>query len=238
MRPRVVLWLRPVLERCGTLRRLSRTSAGRVRLAFDRPGAAEESDFDRVVLAIPFTTLRSVERHVELPPAKLRSIQELGYGTNAKLIGAFDARVWNADGRNGNVIADNGLPCGWDALRGQDQGATAAYTVFPGGSGGLACGRGSAEDAFAASLPALNRVFKGASGAHRAGSALRMHWPTAPYALGSYTCFRPGQTFDGIADAAGPIHFAGEHTSLLHQGYMEGAAESGDRCAAEITASR
>jgi monoamine oxidase len=30
------------------------------------------------------------------------------------------------------------------------------------------------------------------------------------------------------------MHFCGEHTSVDHQGYMNGAAESGERVAAEI----
>ena len=32
----------------------------------------------------------------------------------------------------------------------------------------------------------------------------------------------------------GNVHFAGEHTSVEHQGFMEGGAESGVRAAAEI----
>ena len=30
------------------------------------------------------------------------------------------------------------------------------------------------------------------------------------------------------------LHFAGEHTSLTAQGYMEGAVESGNRAAKEV----
>jgi monoamine oxidase len=30
------------------------------------------------------------------------------------------------------------------------------------------------------------------------------------------------------------VHFAGEHTSVDFQGYMEGAVESGERAAAEV----
>jgi monoamine oxidase len=33
---------------------------------------------------------------------------------------------------------------------------------------------------------------------------------------------------------SGNLHFAGEHTSVDFQGYMEGAVRSGYRCAAEI----
>ena len=42
--------------------------------------------------------------------------------------------------------------------------------------------------------------------------------------------------FNGIQGRRhGGLHFAGEHTSVNYQGYMEGALRSGYRCAAEIT---
>lgn len=63
-----------------------------------------------------------------------------------------------------------------------------------------------------------------------------MHWPSVPTHEGSYACFQPGQAawagLEGVAEGA--LHFAGEHTSVDGQGYMEGAAESGARAAAEV----
>jgi monoamine oxidase len=43
---------------------------------------------------IPFTLLRQVELRVDLPPLERRAIRELGYGTNAKVFAALEARVW------------------------------------------------------------------------------------------------------------------------------------------------
>ncbi|MEO8482562.1 MAG: FAD-dependent oxidoreductase [Acidobacteriota bacterium] len=40
----------------------------------------------------------------------------------------------------------------------------------------------------------------------------------------------------GLARPAGRVLFAGEHTSVRWQGYMNGAVESGQRAAAEIAA--
>ena len=48
---------------------------------------------DRVVLALPFTLLRDVRLDVELPPVKRKAIDELGYGTNAKLMVGFSERA-------------------------------------------------------------------------------------------------------------------------------------------------
>lgn len=56
-------------------------------------------------------------------------------------------------------------------------------------------------------------------------------------ALGSYTCYRPGQwtTIAGDeAGAVGNLYFAGEHCATVSQGYMNGAAETGRQAALQI----
>lgn len=58
-----------------------------------------------------------------------------------------------------------------------------------------------------------------------------------PHIGGAYSYLRTGQytAFNGIqGQRCGNLHFAGEHTSVNYQGYMEGALRSGYRCAAEI----
>jgi monoamine oxidase len=55
--------------------------------------------------------------------------------------------------------------------------------------------------------------------------------------MGSYTCYRPGQystLADWVATPVGNIFFAGEHTSVEFNGYMEGAVETGHRAAQEV----
>ena len=75
------------------------------------------------------------------------------------------------------------------------------------------------------------KVFPGSEAAYVQGSAVRMHWPTQPFALGSYACYAPGHWafygHEGEPEDDGRIQFCGEHTSLDFQGYMEGAAETG-----------
>ena len=62
-------------------------------------------------------------------------------------------------------------------------------------------------------------------------------WEQDPWARGGYAYFHPGFDplwRDWLARPHGRIVFAGEHTSLRWQGYMNGAVESGQRAAAEI----
>jgi monoamine oxidase len=52
-----------------------------------------------------------------------------------------------------------------------------------------------------------------------------------------YSYYRVGQaaTFGRIARAPeGPIHFAGEHTSIQRQGLLDGAVASGERAAVQL----
>jgi monoamine oxidase len=82
-------------------------------------------------------------------------------------------------------------------------------------------------------LPDLERIFPGARAA-ATGRVARWHWPSDPFVRGSYACWKVGQ-YTSIAGAefepVGRLLFAGEHTSLEHQGYMNGAAETGRRAA-------
>jgi monoamine oxidase len=64
-------------------------------------------------------------------------------------------------------------------------------------------------------------------------------WPGNPWSLGSYSYWKVGQytTFAGAEGArSGNCHFAGEHTSIEAQGYLNGAVESGERATSEILA--
>jgi monoamine oxidase len=65
-------------------------------------------------------------------------------------------------------------------------------------------------------------------------------WEDDPFARGGYAYFDPSFDPDSrawLARSAGRLFFAGEHTSIRWQGYMNGAVESGRRAAAEIAAS-
>ena len=54
-------------------------------MGFDAPGGPQTQSFDAVILALPFTKLRQVTglEKLKLSEEKLKTIRELGYGTNA-----------------------------------------------------------------------------------------------------------------------------------------------------------
>jgi monoamine oxidase len=182
-----------------------------------------------VILAIPFTLLREVKfTGIELPPVKQKSIQELGYGMNAKVPVGFKNRPWIEQGYTGSTYSDEVFQLAWDNSFLQP-GAEGGLTLYSGGRLGLESGNGTAEEAAARLVPGIGRAYPGAL-ANRNGKVSRFHWPTFPWTKGSYSCYKPGQ-WTTIANAegmpVGNLFFAGEHCSYDFQGYMNGAAQSG-----------
>jgi monoamine oxidase len=165
----------------------------------------------------------------------MKAIQELGYGTNAKLMVGYKSRLWQEANSDGSTYTDLPYQNTWDTSLGQP-GKSGIITNFTGGKQGLEVGKGSPESQAANFVEQFDKVFPGSKAAYNQ-KAVRFHWPSYPFTLGSYACYKPGQytAFRGAeGEAVGNLHFAGEHTSLESQGYMNGASESGERVAQEI----
>lgn len=216
---------------------LTELSDQRYRLTFDTPSGTKEVKADHVVLALPFTLLRQIPLDVELPEAKKKAIQELGYGTNAKLMVGFSSRPWReAPHRSdGSTYSDAGFAQTWETSRLQP-GTSGIITQFVGGQQGLDIGADTPEKQAGLFLDQFERALPGVKAAAN-GKVVRMHWPSYPLTLGSYASYKVGQ-YTTIAGAeierVGNLHFCGEHTSLDAQGYMEGAALTGAMAADEV----
>jgi monoamine oxidase len=220
------------------LRRVEPRAGGGYQLTFDRDGSTIEHHADLVVLAIPQTTLRDVELALpEFPEDKRRSIDEVNYGRNSKLMSLYSTRYWATEHQSaGTLYADNGLGTGWDSSVGQP-GAHGVWTNYVGGPLSDAIGSGTPQEQWEGRLlPLLEQAMPGAQAAY-AGECVRFHWPGTPTARGSWLVYGPGQMseFWGCEGRpVGNVFFCGEHTSLEYQGYMEGAAETGLRAAVEV----
>ncbi|MBX3127710.1 MAG: FAD-dependent oxidoreductase [Polyangiaceae bacterium] len=214
----------------------ARTVGSTVVLTFATATGELDATADHVVFALPFSTLRDVDlSELDLSDEKRSVIAELGYGTNAKVMGGFTSRVWRTQhNASGSVTTDLDFQQAWDTSIGQ-AGTAGVLTNFTGGNRGVESGQGSAEAWFQQVASELDQVFPGVEAAYD-GTAVRMHWPTVPTAKGSYTCYEPGQWAfwgtEGVRE--GNVHFCGEHCSLDFQGWMEGAAETGGLVAAEL----
>lgn len=180
-----------------------------------------------------------MELRLPLPEVKRRSIETIGYGTNAKLIAGFTERVWRIrHGSNGYTYSDRTFQTTWESSRTPNStGPSGALTNFVGGRHGLEIGLGNAEAHTAAWLAEMEAIYPGIGAARDRFPAIRAHWPSNPLSRGSYSAYRVGQwtTIGGAeAEPVGGLHFAGEHTGGAFQGFMEGACASGERVAAEV----
>jgi monoamine oxidase len=211
-------------------------------------GVAAEIVADRVVLALPFTTLRRVDLdRAGLSSKKRRCIAELGMGTNAKVLMQFEARPQAYGDWNGYMISDAPFLYTWESTLGEPGESSIVTTYFGGRSGaaGLPApephaptvarevGRNliSLSQDGAMGLAGLRRGFNGRAWTDR--------WVADPWARGSYAAYLPGQytRYYGYAGKPdGGVHFAGEHTATANQGYLEGAVASGERAAEEVAA--
>jgi monoamine oxidase len=230
----------------AALTRLGRDAFGRYRLHFN--GSSKFDTADAVVLALPFTVLRGValDASLALSPEKIDAIETLGYGMNAKTMVAFEGRPWEElHGSGGGTYTDlPSVQATWETNRGRST-RFGIITDYASGDRSVALRTNTLQNQVARFLTGFDTVLPGtkARAATRGGKyvAHLEHWPSNPWSLGSYTCYRTGQ-FTSIAglegQAAGPLKFAGEHADSFYswQGFMEGACLSGIRAANEVLA--
>jgi monoamine oxidase len=233
------------------LEAIAREPRGPVALTIAADGRRERYLFDRVILTLPFTRLRHVDyAQAGLSAVKRSAIERLGYGHHTKLSVPFTRRVWRGRGAwpgvsDGTIYTDLGFQNTWDTTRGQP-GRNGILVAYIGGPPGVAA---AADAAYTTTLESLKtrrtvdafvaqieRVFPGIA-EHYAGHATAGSAFLDPFIGGSYSVWLVGQltAFGGAEGRAeGPIHFAGEHTALDEQGYMEGGAATGLRAAHEV----
>jgi monoamine oxidase len=223
------------------LRRLTRRPDGFTLVFEQSNGLGFETEAEHVVLAIPFSALRDVDLSgLNLERGKRELIAELGYGNGVKLAALFNGKPWRGENSTGDILDDTRRI--WDASfreSGTSPGLTlGVLAAVLGGDAGIAGMSGSADEQFAPILTDLKAVFPNinVADAYRAGSAVRVAWPSLPFSRGSASCLRPGQwSRQGeIARRDGALHFCGDHCSIDFQGRLEGAAETGALAAAEI----
>jgi monoamine oxidase len=210
-------------------------------LTFQKDGSTVPVTADRVVLALPFSILRSSVdyKSAGFKAIKQTAIKELGMGTNSKLHLQFRSRLWSKQlGCNGETFADTGYQNTWEVTRAQ-AGTTGILVDYTGGKIGASFGTGTPQERAAQFLAQLEPVLPGIT-AHWNGKATLDYWTGYPWTKGSYSYWKVGQytKFAGVErereGRALNCHFAGEHTSVDFQGYLNGAVETGQRAANEV----
>jgi monoamine oxidase len=190
---------------------------------------------DYLVFALPASLLRRVPITPALPARQHEAIARLKYGRGTKTLLQFNRRFWRVPARP--RAFGSPLPIGavWDGNE-EQRGRSGILSLLAGGSASDATADLVAKEG----VPGIVRSLDWLGASQATMTAWRqVRWEADPWARGGYAVF--DATFDPslrgwLAQPCGRLFFAGEHTSIAWQGYMNGAVESGRRAAAEVAA--
>jgi monoamine oxidase len=236
---RLAQLLAGLIQTTTVLESIREQSGGRFLVSLRSGISSFERIYERVILTVPFSVLRTIEIDVELPEIKREAIDTVGYGTNSKIITGYTEKIWRTRfNSRGNIFTD----LGFQNTRESSNSRYASNTVglmtnYTGGSQGIAIGAGTVQDQAQQFNTNLEAVFSGINSVAIRNQAERGFWTGSPFSLGSYLCYRPGEftRFYGVeGERVGNLFFAGEHTSLEYQGFMEGGCETGELVASDI----
>src|SRR5262245_6193943 len=208
-----------------------------VRVTVRDAGGQSTLEADYAILALPTPLLRRIPITPSLPARQHEAIAALKYGRATKTLLQVSNRFWRSTARP--RAFGSALPFGalWEGNE-EQRGRTGILSLMAGGGASDATQDIVNKSGPQGLLQALDWL-----GSKRADlvASQQTVWEHDPYSRGGYAFFDP--TFDPelrawLARPAGRLFFAGEHTSIKWQGYMNGAVESGRRAAAEIAALR
>jgi monoamine oxidase len=222
----------------AALRRVTQTADGVV-ATIESKGRTHESRCDYLVCTLPGTTLRDIMFEPVLPESQWQAITTLKYGAATKTALQFSRAPWRKRGKPRAFGTPFGIGAVWDGN--EEQGSSGMSK--PGILTLLAGGGASAETRSMLADGGADRIVRELSWLDLAKADLTgwtsLSWELEPWSRGGYAFFDteyvPAQRY-WLARPFGRVFFAGEHTSLRWQGYMNGAVETGLRAAEEIAA--
>ena len=193
-------------------------------------GAAKDLAVDFVVLAVP----PSVWSGIRVTPQKYDPATAVGLmrmGPAVKLFSELDRRFW-IDTGHAPLGGAMGVGQVWEGTDNQML-LVEQHPVLNVFAGGKIPSQADMEKGLDGILPGYDK--------HVNKSNRRLvNWPTEPFIKTGYSSPGLGQIFSVgqklNEPLAGRLCFAGEHTSMGHFGYMEGALQSGERAAQQILA--
>jgi monoamine oxidase len=212
---------------------LSQTNSGVVLGVRAPNGGEKRMRAHYAIVTVPAGKIRSLKFEPPLPRLQRSAIARLRYGPVTKILLQCDRRFWRGRGRP--LAYGTDLPIGavWDGNE-EQKGTAGILCLMAGGSASAQVRELLVKNGPRGLLRQLEWL-----GASRT-TVLARHavtWEEDEWTGGGYAVFDPQYDpalREWLARPHGRILFAGEHTSLRWQGYMNGAVESGLRAAAEV----
>jgi len=207
-----------------------------VKATFRQAGAYHSLAGDYLICAVPF----SVQKNIEVVPAfsveKQRAIEELPYLSASKIFLQTKTRFWTDEGLSGFATTDLPISQVWDMTYTQP-GPRGILQAFPLSLHSRRVTGMSENERVSFALEQMEVIYPGMRN-HFEGGVTKC-WDEDEWARGVSAYYKPGQfssLLPHVARPEGRIHFAGEHTSVWIDGWMQGALESGNRVAREVNA--
>ncbi len=207
-----------------------------VKATFRQAGAYHTLTGDYLICAVPF----SVQKNIEVAPAfsveKQRAIEELPYLSASKIFLQSKKRFWVDEGLSGFATTDLPVSQVWDMTYAQP-GTRGILQAFPISVHSRRVTAMSESERINFALEHVDTIYPGMRN-HFEGGVTKC-WDDDEWARGASAYYKPGQfssLLPHVARPEGRIHFAGEHTSVWIDGWMQGALESGNRVAGEVNA--
>jgi len=209
-----------------------------------------EVDADMVIIAIPFTVLRTIFIDAPMPMRLRRFIAEAMLGANEKLMAGFSRRFWRTEkGFSLAAWSDFGFSQVWDASQRQPGQRAGVLNFFLGGREVIDSQRVMPSALINRFVDLMEKHLPGAIAA-KTGQFVRSRWLQNYLSFGAYSSFKPGQLTrfsdyfwiesDDPSErqtvTAGNLIFAGEHLSDEFFGFMNGAAQTGRLAAKSVMA--
>ena len=196
-------------------------------------GTESEMSADYLVCAVPATMLRDIPCNPPLPSEQREAIVRLQYGRATRTILQFERRFWHQRGKLKAFGTDLPIGAVWEGNE-EQPGPHGILSLLAGGSASVETRQLIANGG----VQQLTQQLAWLGASDRPVLASRViSWEDDPWARGGYAYFDP--SYDPawrlwLSKPHGRMLFAGEHTSIQWQGYMNGAVESGLRAAQEV----
>lgn len=219
------------------LTRIARNADQTYTLCFTTSAGPVQVIADQVVLALPFSILQSAVdfSRASFDTRMVATIQNFKMGMHSKFQMQFNRRIWREQGYTGLSDGDTGYQISWEVTRAQP-GTEGILTSFSGDQVAMAMNNKPLLQKAADLIEGLNLTFPGIKPLWN-GRAVLNYWPAYQWTKGAYSAHPVGSytSFYGYAGTRqGNCHFAGEHASVMHSGFLNGAVETGQKCAKAI----
>lgn len=202
--------------------------ANGARAVFLHGGTPQTFTADRILCAIPFTTLRNIELPANFSERKREIIKKLEYASVSRVYLQSKNRFWESKGLSGFAFTNDAVEI-WQPTWNQPgpRGILMTYNR-PGQAERIAAMKDG--ERISSTLEQLDKMFPSLRENFEGGAT--KCWIEDEWARGAWSFVGP-RDFVSAASPEGRIHFAGEHLSPWFS-WIQGALDSAQRAVKEI----